>query len=195
VAPGETFEIDAWGQLVGGDDWSVYAYAVYQGATWEYDDNHLVSVSDGDLIDASGFEWGATFEGTYALTAGDGGEETVLFIIGWRDGAHGYYDLAVELSVPVAACERSTDALVEALRALDDDQLRAPAEVHRNALVRQASGAGRLLDEGRIGAALSVLHELRLLVAGPGAWVTDADAQVALLEELEAVVACVEGDP
>ncbi len=102
ATPEEGFDVEAAGAIVGGSSWDVYSYELYENATWSYDSSHMVSVSSGDLIESSGFNWGNAFSGTWTMTPEEG-THTYLFVMGYRSSAHAWYDLAVELEVAVAS--------------------------------------------------------------------------------------------
>lgn len=109
VAPDTNFDLSVFGEIIGGNAFSVSAFRVYENASWTYDANHMVSVASGTLIDASGFNWG-NVDKTYVLNKPGGGggacsteTHAYTFVYGFRDSGHGWYDLAVDASVAVGS--------------------------------------------------------------------------------------------
>jgi len=196
VTAGELFELEVYGELVGGSDFSVFSYGVYQDATWAYDGDHMVVVASGELVEGSGFEWGAVFEAVYEVEAEEG-EHTYTFVMGYRDGAHGWYDLAVDVDVSTsadcAADSSAVDALLDALDAVSDGGLLAPAGVRRHALTRWIVVIQSMIDAGETERALFAVNgDLRRRVAGLGepSWITDDSSREAVLAEINALSAC-----
>lgn len=95
------FELSVAGTIVGGSAFGVFAYAVYEDASWTYDANHKVSVTAGTQIEARGFNWGSELSRAYALDR-PAGTYTYTFVFGQRSSGHGWYDVAVDLEVAVS---------------------------------------------------------------------------------------------
>ena len=193
VEAGETFELAIDGELVGGSDFSVFSFGLYRDADWSYDASHMVTVDSGEALDVSGFEWGYLFEAVYELEA-DEDAHTYTFVLGYRDGAHDWYDLAVDLEVgPVSACVLSADGLSAALDALDDSALLPPTGGRRQVLEIQIAAVAGLIDAGEYERALlGVNGGLRRHIVGlfGPSWILDGDGRAALNAELDALSAC-----
>lgn len=97
VAPGEAFEVTVQGQVEGG---FCFAWEVWQDAEWTYDAAHGVVITAGTLVDGTGIAWGDTYDGTFTFTAPDT-DSRFLFVMGNRSSAHGWYDVAAEVTVTV----------------------------------------------------------------------------------------------
>ena len=192
VVAGEVFELEVYGELVGGSDFSVFSFGLYRDADWSYDASHMVTVDSGEALDVSGFEWGYLFEAVYELEA-DEDAHTYTFVLGYRDGAHDWYDLAVDLEVGPAACALSVDGISAALDALDDSALLPPAEGRRHVLEIQIAAVSLLIDAGEYQRALlGVNSGLRRHVVGlfGPSWILVGDGRAALNAELDALSAC-----
>jgi hypothetical protein len=101
VPAAESFEVVVEGYIDGASSWDTSAYQFLQNASWSYDGQHKVNAV-GNVLDAKGFNWGGTFGKTYKLTR-EPGTYRYTFIFGSRSGQHGYYDVAVDAQVTVAA--------------------------------------------------------------------------------------------
>lgn len=190
ASAGETFTLEVAGENLIGSDFSVFSYAVYRDADWSYSAAHMVEVASGETLDASGFEWGYLFDAAYEIEA-DGGEHTYTFVLGYRDGAHDWYDLAVELTV--GGCSLDTAAMLELLDSIDDADLRSPGSVHRNALELKLDGAQTVIDAGAYRLALDTLADdvrPRLTGADEPPWITDEGARLELLALLNELTVC-----
>ncbi|MFC1669305.1 hypothetical protein ACFL20_02870 [Spirochaetota bacterium] len=86
--------------ITGGDANDVYSYSIYRDALWSYTSVHMGKVTSGTLIDASGFNWGAEFNKDIIIDPIPGEYNFTVFF-GFRSGAHGWYDLARDISVNV----------------------------------------------------------------------------------------------
>ena len=106
VEPDTDFDVEVLGEIVGGSSWDVHAYGVYEDAEWSYDDNHMVDVASGTVIDISGFGFGATYESIYTRNK-PAGTYAYTFIFGLRSFAHGFVDVAVDIEATVgeSLCE------------------------------------------------------------------------------------------
>jgi len=103
VFEGEDFKLIVHGELEGGNGSEVTAYQVYENAEWSYTANHSVSVTSGTLIDGSGFNRGEVNR-DYLLNK-PAGTYKYTFVLGDRWGAHGWYDVGVDIEVIVGQTE------------------------------------------------------------------------------------------
>ena len=101
--PNKAFKIKVKGTIAGGTSTCVYAYKVYENATWTYHaTKHVVQVSSGKLLAASNFNWGANHSATYSLSRAKGSYR-YTYVFGYRCKAHTIYDVAVDTTVTVQA--------------------------------------------------------------------------------------------
>ncbi len=100
--PNTAFTLTANGSITGGASFDVHSYAIYENATWSYTSGHMVKVTAGKSLAASGFNWGNTLTKTLSLKRAAGTYKYTL-VFGYRSGAHNWYDLAVDVTVKVAA--------------------------------------------------------------------------------------------
>ncbi|MDT8441396.1 MAG: hypothetical protein RQ723_07020 [Desulfuromonadales bacterium] len=101
VAPGEPFDLTVEGYIEGAGAWDVSAYQLLENATWSYSDTHM-AIAAGDVLDVRGLYWGGSFTKTYQISR-EPGVYSYTFLFGSRNHQHGYYDVAVDAQVTVAA--------------------------------------------------------------------------------------------
>lgn len=101
AAPGEPFEITVEGYIEGAGAWDTSAYKLLENATWSYSDTHM-AIASGDVLDVKGLNWGGSFSKTYQFSR-EPGVYRFTFLFGSRSHQHGYYDVAVDAEVTVAA--------------------------------------------------------------------------------------------
>ena len=101
VSSGEAFDIQVEGYIENASGWDTSSYMLLQDADWHYDSSHLVAFS-GKKLDSKGFNWGGSISKKYTIN--DISETTALtFVFGPRGGQHGYYDVAIDAVIEVAA--------------------------------------------------------------------------------------------
>ncbi|WP_210396648.1 hypothetical protein [Motiliproteus sediminis] len=85
------------GQLANPHRNSITAWQLVADAEWEYNANHQVKLLSGNPIDSNGFQFGSEFERQLLLTGTLPGK--LLLAFGPRSGGHGFYDVAVEVTL------------------------------------------------------------------------------------------------
>jgi hypothetical protein len=101
VAPGEEYEVQVEGYIENATSWDTSAYMLLENAGWQYDESHFVRYT-GKTLDIKGFNWGGNFLKKYKFS--DLPETKVFtFVFGSRGSQHGYYDVAVDVTVEIAS--------------------------------------------------------------------------------------------
>ncbi|MEJ2692049.1 MAG: hypothetical protein P8166_03070 [Candidatus Thiodiazotropha sp.] len=100
VQPNKDFALSVTGSIVDGSGFDVYAYGVYENAVWSYNQNHMIEVATGDMIDSRGFNFGATHNSAFTLNRPPG-VYTYTYVFGFRKMGHNYFDVAVDITVIV----------------------------------------------------------------------------------------------
>ncbi len=78
----------------------VFSWSLYENAKWSYSSAHKVVVASGKMLSGSGFNWGTTLSKSFSYTR-SAGTYKYTFVLGYRCGAHNWYDLAVDTTVVV----------------------------------------------------------------------------------------------
>lgn len=92
------FEVSVEGSISGGSEFDVYAYSVYENAVWSYNENHMIEISSGNLVDGRGFNFGATNAGIYIFNKSPG-IYNYTYVFGFRKMGHNFFDIAVDITV------------------------------------------------------------------------------------------------
>ena len=100
VQPNVDFSVSVAGSIVDGSGFDVYAYGVYENAVWSYNQNHMVEIATGDMIDSRGFNFGASHTSAFTLNKPPG-VYTYTYVFGFRKMGHHYFDVAVDITVIV----------------------------------------------------------------------------------------------
>jgi hypothetical protein len=95
------FDVNVGGAISAGSAFDVYAYAVYENAVWSYNQNHMIEISSGNLVEGRGFNLGAAHAGTYTFNKPPG-VYTYTYVFGFRKMGHNYFDIAVDVTVIVS---------------------------------------------------------------------------------------------
>jgi len=92
------FDVNVGGAISAGSAFDVYAYTVYENAVWSYNENHMVEISSGNLVDGRGFNFGARHNASYTFNKPPG-IYTYTYVFGLRKMGHNYFDVAVDITV------------------------------------------------------------------------------------------------
>ena len=155
VVANTDFGVDVAGDMIGGSPFDITAFRVYEDADWSYNANHLVDVISGNLIDGSGFHFGASYINTYIFNK-PAGTYKYTFIYGYKSSGHDWYDVAVDVYVTVgdaggegcsnAAALEMVGDLRGYINALPDDAFAKNSDQRKNALSNKLDAVSKKIE-------------------------------------------------